>query len=80
MIEPSLDKELDVVNSPLHYQRNGAECIDIIEAFELGFNLGNATKYILRAGHKGDRNEDLRKAIWYLNREINKSSPEVGTL
>ncbi len=68
--QPSLSEELDVVNSPMHYKRNGAECIDVIDAFELGFNLGNATKYILRAGHKVDRIEDLKKAVWYLNREI----------
>ncbi len=65
-------EEFEAVNNPSHYLKNGMECIDVIEAFELGFNLGNATKYILRAGHKGDRKEDLQKAIWYLNREINR--------
>jgi hypothetical protein len=52
------------------------ESIDVIEAFDLGFCLGNAAKYILRAGHKGgpeQRREDLKKAIWYLQREISKS-------
>ena len=59
----------DMVNQPPHYKGNKFECIDIIEDFGLGFCLGNAVKYILRAGKKGDRLEDLRKAIWYLERE-----------
>lgn len=46
----------------------GLEVIDVIEAWGLGFHLGNAVKYILRAGAKGDRNEDLRKACRYLSR------------
>lgn len=46
------------------------QSIDVIEAFELGFHLGNAIKYILRAGKKGEREQDLQKAIWYLKREI----------
>lgn len=58
------------VDHPKHYQGQGLEVIDVIESFELGFCLGNAIKYILRAGKKGDRNEDLEKAIWYLKREI----------
>lgn len=61
------------VNHPAHYQSDRFEVIDIIEAFELNFNLGNVIKYILRAGKKGDRLEDLRKAQWYLNREIEKN-------
>lgn len=63
---------MDNINHPEHYQGKGLECIDVIEAFDLGFSLGNAVKYILRAGKKGDRLEDLRKAIWYLQREINR--------
>jgi len=57
-------------NHPSHYQGQKYEVIDIIEDFELNFCLGNAIKYILRAGKKGDKKEDLRKAIWYLTREI----------
>jgi hypothetical protein len=61
----------EAVNHPDHYQSgSGIEVIDVIEAFNLGFNLGNVVKYILRAGHKGDRREDLKKAMWYLSREI----------
>lgn len=64
--------EMDNVNHPKHYiGKNGIESIDVIEAFDLGFNMGNAIKYILRSGKKGDRIEDIRKAIWYLNREVN---------
>ena len=62
----------DPVNHPPHYKANGMECIDIIEAFQLGFRLGNSVKYILRAGKKGDRLEDLKKAAWYLQREIDR--------
>lgn len=61
---------VETVNHPAHYQSGGIEAIDVIEAFELGFNLGNAAKYILRAGRKGDALEDLKKAHWYLHREI----------
>ncbi len=62
--------EDDAVNHPEHYQSNGMEVIDVIEAFDLGFHRGNAIKYILRAGKKGAALEDLKKARWYLDREI----------
>jgi len=61
----------DMVNDPPHYKDGGIEKIDFIEAKQLGFNLGNAVKYISRAGKKNDALEDLKKARWYLNREIN---------
>lgn len=65
----------DPVNKPSHYMsKGGIESIDVIESFELGFNLGNATKYILRSGKKWNRIEDLKKAIWYLEREIKNGS------
>lgn len=60
----------DTVDHPEHYQSNGMEVIDVIDAFELNFNLGNTFKYIARAGKKGDELEDLKKAVWYLNHEI----------
>lgn len=60
----------DSVNHPAHYQSNGMEAIDVIEAFGLTFNLGNVIKYILRAGKKDDAKQDLSKALWYLKREI----------
>ena len=59
----------DPVNHPSHYQANGLEAIDVIEAFELPYHLGNVVKYVLRAGRKNDSpEEDLRKARWYLDR------------
>jgi len=58
------------INHPDHYQGSGLEAIDVIEAFNLDFNLGNAIKYILRAGKKESKIEDLKKAHWYLAREI----------
>ncbi len=60
----------DVVNRPSHYTLGGVEVIDAIEAWKLGFHLGNAVKYIARADHKANRLEDLKKARWYLEREI----------
>jgi hypothetical protein len=60
------------VNHPKHYNDHpsGVECITIVEHF--GFNLGNAVKYIWRAGLKNDVIEDLKKARWYLDREISR--------
>lgn len=63
----------EMVDHPSHYQGKRFEVIDIIEDYELGFNLGNAIKYILRAGHKDAYEQDLKKAIWYLNREISSN-------
>ena len=58
------------INHPKHYQGNGLEAITVIEAFNLGFALGNAIKYILRAGNKGCKIKDLKKSVWYIQREI----------
>ena len=59
------------VDHPSHYQHSsGVEAIDICE--HLGFNLGNAYKYLARAGKKGDAATDLRKAAWYLRREADR--------
>ena len=69
-VEPH--EKLSLVNHPKHYQGNGIEVIDIIEAFDLNFSLGNAIKYILRADKKGNKKQDLEKAIWYLNNELKK--------
>ena len=62
----------DSVNHPKHYTSHpsGVECIQITE--HMGFNLGNAMKYIWRADLKSDAVEDLRKAVWYINRELAK--------
>lgn len=60
------------VNHPDHYQGGVIEVIDVIEDFDLNFNLGNAVKYILRSGKKETFLTDLKKAIWYLKREIER--------
>jgi hypothetical protein len=60
----------DSVNHPPHYKVGGIETIDFIEAKSLSYNLGNVVKYITRADHKGNTLEDLKKAQWYLNREV----------
>jgi len=60
----------DVVSHPAHYTQARAECVEIIEDLGLGYHLGNALKYIWRAGNKGKKLEDLKKARWYLNRYI----------
>jgi len=60
----------DPVNHPAHYKAGGIETIDFIEAKKLGYNLGNVVKYITRADLKGNRKQDLEKALWYLKREI----------
>lgn len=65
----------DPVNRPAHYTTHpsGIECIQVTE--HMNFCLGNAVKYIWRAGLKDDAVEDLRKAIWYLQREIQRRQP-----
>ena len=63
----------DLVNQPPHYTAGGIETIDFIEAKKLNYNLGNVIKYLTRADHKGSKLEDLRKAQWYLTREINST-------
>ena len=62
----------DPVNHPPHYKSGGIETIDFIESKGLNYRLGNVVKYITRADHKGNRQEDLKKALWYLQREIEK--------
>jgi hypothetical protein len=63
----------DPVNHPPHYKTGGIETIDFIEAKGLNYRMGNVIKYITRADHKGNRKEDLQKALWYLQREIEKA-------
>lgn len=71
-------REYDAVNKPAHYTDSKIEVIEYIEDKKLGFCLGNAIKYISRAGKKKDNGrdiaekeiEDLQKAIWYINRRI----------
>lgn len=74
--EDVFDMPKDVVNSPQHYTHGQYEVIDVIEDWDLNFRLANAVKYIARHKHKGKPLEDLKKAAWYLQREIDKwSSP-----
>ena len=67
------------VNHPEHYggKDNIYEAIKVIEAWQLGFCLGNTVKYISRAGKKGDALQVLEKAMFYLNREINKLKGKI---
>ena len=64
----------DIINNPSHYIEGGIETIDFIEAKKLNYHLGNAVKYISRAGKKdaSKYTEDLEKAVWYLQREIDR--------
>ena len=76
-----VEKSPDVVNRPPHYAEgwsNGAEVIDIAE--NLNFNRGNAVKYLARAGKKGGPEkeiEDLKKALWYVRREVERLGGSV---
>ena len=69
-----MDNKKETVNHPSHYNQGKIEVIDAIEDWQLGFNLGNAVKYIARAGKKDPNKliEDLLKAKWYIEREIKK--------
>ena len=74
----------DFINHPGHYTLGGVETIDFIEAKELNFNLGNVIKYISRCGLKSSQVlnirektlQDLKKAKWYLDREIARRETE----
>ena len=72
----------EAVNHPAHYNIGGIEAIDVIEAWDLNFCLGNVLKYIARAGHKTFTDagilEDLKKARWYLDREICSREKRFG--
>lgn len=70
--------EADMVNHPPHYTAGGIETIDFIEAKKLGYNLGNVVKYVSRSTLKGDQLENLKKAQWYLNREIKQLETKVS--
>lgn len=65
----------EMVNHPSHYNV-GIETIDYIESWEMNFNIGNVIKYITRAGFKENQLEDLEKAKWYLEREMQRLKGE----
>jgi hypothetical protein len=71
----------DNINHPKHYggEDDPYEAIKVVEAWNLSFHLGNVVKYISRAGKKGDVLEDLKKARWYLDREITNREREIKT-
>jgi hypothetical protein len=60
----------DLVNHPPHYKAGGIETIDFIEAKQFNYRIGNAVKYLTRYRDKGAAIQDLQKAVWYINREI----------
>ena len=64
-------EEKEMVNHPSHYNK-GIETIDYIDSWEMNFNTGNVIKYVTRAGYKNNQLEDLKKAMWYLQREIDR--------
>lgn len=70
----NFDYKMNNVENPKHYNQHskGIECIDVIEDYP--FNIGNAIKYLWRCGLKGDEIEDLKKAEWYIKREIKRRS------
>jgi hypothetical protein len=70
-------KKKERVNHPAHYNAGSIEVIDALEAWGLGFSTGNAVKYIARAKHKGFELEDLKKARWYLDREIGNAEKAI---
>ena len=80
MTEQKQNKEImnDIVNHPSHYTYGKIEVIDAIEAWGLNFHRGNAVKYIARAGKKDPTKEieDLKKAEWYIHREIQRLEKE----
>lgn len=72
-------QEPDSINHPSHYGGDTTyEAIKVIEAWGLNFNLGNAAKYLARADRKGDRLQDLQKARWYIEREIELQLTKSG--
>lgn len=74
--DPGLDIGPDMVNHPPHYKTGGIETIDVIEAKvsqwpgATGYRIGNAIKYLTRHRDKGSPAQDLRKALWYIEREL----------
>jgi len=69
---PNGDGGQHLISAPPHYSRLSPEPIDVINAWKLNFNRGNAIKYIARAGHKDNEIQDLEKAIYYLQDEVKR--------
>ena len=64
------DTCMDEIEKSSHYNQGRYEVIEVIEDWEMNFNLGNVLKYIARCNHKGNKKKDLEKAIYYIRREI----------
>ena len=64
-------EEKEMVDHPSHYNQ-GIETIEYIESWSMNFNTGNVIKYVTRAGYKNNQLEDMKKAMWYLQREIDR--------
>jgi hypothetical protein len=73
------DSVTDPIHRPAHYTFSDIEPIDAIEAWGLGFHLGNVVKYVARAGRKGAAVQDLQKARWYLERAIARLQQEQAS-
>lgn len=80
-LPPDVILKREAVNHPDHYNDGKIEVIDFIEDQKLGFHLGNAVKYISRAGKKDPAKtvEDLKKAAWYIQRELDRLTKEAET-
>ena len=77
-VEEAGDKEnFDVVTKPPHYNHGKFETIEVIEDWKLNYHCGNVVKYISRHRHKGKPIEDIKKAVWYLQRYLQVLEEEV---
>jgi hypothetical protein len=72
-------KEDDPVNKPKHYQYSPIQPVDVVNAWDLDFYLGNVIKYISRFNHKGNPLEDIKKARWYLDKKIEEMEKKCTT-
>lgn len=70
---------MERIDHPDHYggEDNLYEAVKVIDAWGADFYIGNVLKYLCRAGKKGSKNEDLKKAAWYLNEKIKKTDREI---
>lgn len=78
---PSPERGSKKITGEAHYARLDPEPITVIESWGLNFRLGNALKYLSRAGHKpgASKESDLRKALWYINRELEHAGSTTPT-
>lgn len=80
MVSVSKKSKPDMINHPNHYTHGPIEVIEVIEGFKLNYHLGTVIKYLLRAGHKNDALEDIKKARWFLDREIKRREKEENAV